>query len=53
VAANRFDFVPDTCLLSEGARNEQVMVALCEEIDQASMFEEIVGHSPAIQHCFV
>jgi transcriptional regulator with GAF, ATPase, and Fis domain len=37
-------------LLSEGARNEQVMVALSEEIDQASMFEEIVGHSPAIQH---
>jgi len=37
-------------LLSEGARNEQVMVALCEEIDQASMFEEIVGHSPTIQH---
>ena len=37
-------------LLSEGARNEQVMAALSEEIDQASMFEEIVGHSSAIQH---
>src|SRR6267143_3864084 len=36
-------------LLSVGARNEQVMAALSEEIDQASMFEEIVGHSPAIQ----
>jgi transcriptional regulator with GAF, ATPase, and Fis domain len=37
-------------LLSVGARNEQMMVALSEEIDQVSMFEEIVGHSPAIQH---
>jgi transcriptional regulator with GAF, ATPase, and Fis domain len=37
-------------LLSEGKRNEQVMVALEEEIDRASMFEEIVGSSPAIQH---
>jgi len=36
-------------LLSEGTRNEQVMVALEEEIDRASMFEEIVGSSPAIQ----
>jgi transcriptional regulator with GAF, ATPase, and Fis domain len=37
-------------LLSVGARNEHVVAALSEEIDQASMFEEIVGHSPAIQH---
>ena len=35
-------------LLSEGTRNEQVMVALEEQIDQASMFEEIVGSSPAL-----
>jgi transcriptional regulator with GAF, ATPase, and Fis domain len=37
-------------LLSEGSRNEQVMVALEEQIDRASMFEEIVGSSPAIKH---
>ena len=37
-------------LLSEGVRNAQVMVALEEQIDRASMFEEIVGASPAIQH---
>jgi transcriptional regulator with GAF, ATPase, and Fis domain len=36
-------------LLSEGRRNEEMIVALTEEIDQASMFEEIVGSSPAIQ----
>jgi transcriptional regulator with GAF, ATPase, and Fis domain len=37
-------------LLSEGSRNEQVMAALEEQIDHASMFEEIVGTSPAIKH---
>jgi hypothetical protein len=37
-------------LLSEGTRNEQVMVALEEQIDRASMFEEIVGSSPPIRH---
>jgi len=36
-------------LLSEGTRNEQVMVALEEQIDRASMFEEIVGSSPALR----
>jgi len=37
-------------LLSEGARNEQVMAALEEQIDHASMFEEIVGSSAALRH---
>jgi transcriptional regulator with GAF, ATPase, and Fis domain len=37
-------------VLSEGTRNEQVMVALEEQIDRASMFEEIVGSSPALRH---
>jgi transcriptional regulator with GAF, ATPase, and Fis domain len=37
-------------LLSEGTRNEQVMLALEEQIDRASMFEEIVGSSPALRH---
>jgi transcriptional regulator with GAF, ATPase, and Fis domain len=36
-------------LLSEGTRNEQVLVALEEQIDRASMFEEIVGSSPALR----
>ena len=36
-------------LLSEGTRNQQVVLALEEQIDRASMFEEIVGSSPAIQ----
>ncbi len=38
-----------SALLNDCARNEQVMVALGEEIDRASMFEEIIGSSPAIQ----
>jgi len=37
-------------LSSEGTRNEQVMLALEEQIDRASMFEEIVGSSPALRH---
>jgi len=36
-------------LLSQGTRNEQVMLALEEQIDRASMFEEIVGSSPALR----
>jgi transcriptional regulator with GAF, ATPase, and Fis domain len=39
-----------SALLSEGKRNEQVMMALGEEIDRTAMFEEIVGSSPAIRH---
>jgi transcriptional regulator with GAF, ATPase, and Fis domain len=51
VAANQALISCETCaLLNERTRNEQVMVALGEEIDRASMFEEIIGSSPAIQH---
>jgi len=39
-----------SALLNERSRTEQVMVALGEELDQASMFEEIIGSSPAIHH---
>lgn len=51
VAANQALIAFQTfALLSEGTRNEQVLVALGEEIDRASMFEEIVGSSSAIQY---
>jgi transcriptional regulator with GAF, ATPase, and Fis domain len=51
VAANHALISFQICaLLREGTRNEQVMVALGKEIERASMFEEIVGSSPAIQH---
>jgi transcriptional regulator with GAF, ATPase, and Fis domain len=50
VTANQALISFRTCtLLTEGERNEQVMLALGEEIDRASMFEEIVGSSPAMQ----
>src|ERR1700694_138903 len=39
-----------SALLNERSRTEQVMVALGEELDQAWMFEEIIGSSPAIHH---
>jgi transcriptional regulator with GAF, ATPase, and Fis domain len=51
VAANQILISCQTsALLHEQRRKEQVVVALEEEIDRASMFEEIIGSSPAIQH---
>jgi transcriptional regulator with GAF, ATPase, and Fis domain len=37
-------------LLNECIRDEQVMVALGEEIDRTCMFEEIIGSSPVVKH---
>jgi len=39
-----------SALLNERTRNRQVMVALGEEIDRTSMFEEIIGSSTAVQN---